>query len=60
VFIDTEHEQAGHGSAHLCSQHLGGKGRRISEFKTSLVYTEFQDSWGYIEKDPVLKHQTDK
>jgi hypothetical protein len=29
---------------------LGGTGRQISEFKASLVYSEFQDSQGYTEK----------
>ena len=28
----------------------GGRGRWISEFKASLVYSEFQDSQGYTEK----------
>jgi hypothetical protein len=35
------------------SQHLGGRGRWISEFK------EFQDSQGYTEK-PCLEKQTKK
>jgi hypothetical protein len=30
--------RAGHGGARLYSQHLGGRGRRISEFEASLVY----------------------
>jgi hypothetical protein len=39
---------------------LGGRGRRISEFKASLVYkSEFQDSRGYAEK-PCLKKQKTK
>jgi hypothetical protein len=29
---------------------LGGRGRQISEFEASLVYSEFQDSQGYTEK----------
>jgi hypothetical protein len=41
----------GHGSACLESQHLGGRGRWITEFKASLVYkSEFQDSQVYTEK----------
>jgi hypothetical protein len=28
----------GHGGAHLRSQHLGGRGRQISDFEASLVY----------------------
>jgi hypothetical protein len=47
----------GSGGARLWSQYLGGKGRWISEFKTSLVYrvSEFQDSQGYTEK-PCLRN----
>jgi hypothetical protein len=33
-------KKARHGNAHLWSQHLGGRGKQISEFKASLVYTE--------------------
>ena len=29
---------------------MGGRGRQISEFETSLVNSEFQDSQGYTEK----------
>jgi hypothetical protein len=35
--IKTKHV-AGRGGACLYSQHLGGKGRQISEFEASLVY----------------------
>jgi hypothetical protein len=39
---------------------MGGRGRRISEFKASLVYkSEFQDSQGYTEK-PCLENQKKK
>jgi hypothetical protein len=37
---------------------LGGRGRRISEFKTGLQ-SEFQDSQGYIEK-PFLEKKRKK
>jgi hypothetical protein len=44
------------------SQHLGGKGRQISEFEASLVYkSELQDSQGYTEKpclEPPSKKRT--
>jgi hypothetical protein len=41
------------------SQHLEGRGRRISEFEASLVYrSEFQDSQGYTEK-PCLGKKKD-
>jgi hypothetical protein len=33
-----ETSAAGHGGARLLSQHSGGRGRRISEFKDSLIY----------------------
>ena len=34
------------------SQHLGGRGRQLSEFEVSLVYREFQDSKSYIVRPP--------
>jgi hypothetical protein len=40
---------------------LGGRGRWISEFKTSLVYkVEFQDSLVYTEKPCLEKYQKKK
>jgi hypothetical protein len=40
---------------------LGGRGRRISEFKASLVYkSEFQDSQSYIEKPCLGKKKKKK
>jgi hypothetical protein len=42
-------------------QHLGGRGRRISEFEASLVYkSEFQDSQGYTEKPCLEKPKKKK
>jgi hypothetical protein len=38
---------------------LGGKGKWISEFEASLVYSEFHDSQGYTEK-PCLEKQNKK
>jgi hypothetical protein len=35
---------------------LGGRGRQISEFKSSLVQREFQDSQDYTE-EPNLKRE---
>jgi hypothetical protein len=46
----------GGGGACLKSQHLGGRGRWISEFKASRLKSEFQDSQGYTEK-PCLEKQ---
>ena len=45
--------------AYTFNPSLGGGGRQISEFKASLIYSEFQDSQGYTEK-PCLKNKTDK
>jgi hypothetical protein len=39
---------------------LGGRGRRISEFEASLVYSEFQDSQGYTEKPCLEKPKKEK
>jgi hypothetical protein len=49
----------GGGGAHLLSQHLGGRGRQISEFEASLVYRISPGQPGYTEK-PCLKKQTNK
>jgi hypothetical protein len=44
------------------SQHLEGRGRRISEFEASLaLQSEFQDSQGYTKKPCLrLNKQTNK
>jgi hypothetical protein len=39
---------------------LGGRGRQISEFEASLVYSEFQDSQGYTEKSCQNKNKKTK
>jgi hypothetical protein len=39
------------------SQHLGGRGRRISEFKASLVYRVSSRSAGDTQRNPVLKNK---
>jgi hypothetical protein len=38
------------GDIHLSSQHLGSRGKKISEVNTNLIYCKFQSSQGYIEK----------
>jgi hypothetical protein len=38
---------------------LGGRGRPISEFEASLVYSEFQDNQSYTEKT-YLENKTNK
>jgi hypothetical protein len=42
------------------TQDSGGRGRRISEFEASLVYSEFQDSQGYTEKPCLGKKKKKK
>ena len=45
---------AGRGGARLYSQHLGGRGWRISEFKASLVYRVSSRTAGTVtQRDPV-------
>jgi hypothetical protein len=50
----------GGGAARLYSQHLGGRGRRISEFKVSLVYKVSSRSARAIQRNPVSKNQKKK
>ena len=38
-------------------QHLGGRGRRISEFKSSLVYIVSSRTAKAAQKNPVLKER---
>jgi hypothetical protein len=42
------------------SQHLGGRGRRISEFEASLVYRVSSRTARATQRDPVSKKQTKK
>jgi hypothetical protein len=48
-------KQAGRGGACLYSQHLGSRGRRISEFEVSLVYKVSSRTARAIQRNPVLK-----
>jgi hypothetical protein len=49
------------GGVCLWSQHLGGKGRKISEFKASLVYIVSSRTAKAMQGNPVLKNkQTNK
>ena len=52
--------QAGRGGAHLESQHAGGRGRRISEFKASLVYSVSSRTARATQRNPVSKNQKPK
>ena len=48
----------GGGGAHLSSQHLGGRGRQISEFEASLVYKVSSRTARPIQRNPVSKNKT--
>jgi hypothetical protein len=50
--------KAGCGGALLWSQHLGGRGRRISEFEAILVYKVSSRTVRAIQRNPVSKKQT--
>jgi hypothetical protein len=50
----------GCGGAHLEFQHLGGRGRRISEFEASLVYRVSSMTGKAIQRNPVLKNPKPK
>jgi hypothetical protein len=53
--IPIEKQTAGRGGARLKSQHSGGRGRRISEFKASLVYKVSSRTARAIQRNPVSK-----
>jgi hypothetical protein len=45
--------ELGGGGARLSSQHLGGRGRQISEFEASLVYKVSSRTARAIQRNPV-------
>ena len=49
--------EAGRGGEGLQSQHSGGRGRQISEFKASLIYKVSSRTARAIKRNPVLKKQ---
>jgi hypothetical protein len=51
---------ARHGGTHLQSQHSGGRGRWISEFEASLVYSVSSRTARAIQRNPVAKNQKEK
>jgi hypothetical protein len=53
-------KQDRHGGACLESQHLGGRGRRISEFEASLVYRVSSRTARAIQRNPVSKNKKTK
>ena len=48
----------GGGGTQLYSQHLGGRGRQNSEFKSSLVYRESSRTGRTTQRNPVSKNHT--
>jgi hypothetical protein len=51
---------AGRGGARLYSQHLGSRGRWISEFEASLVYKVSSRTARAIQRNPVSKNKKNK
>jgi hypothetical protein len=51
---------AGRGGTYLYSQHLGGRGRQISEFEASLVYRVSSRTARTIQRNTVQKNKTNK
>jgi hypothetical protein len=52
--------QPGSGATRLKSQHLGGRGRRISEFEASLVYRVSSRTARATSRNSVSKNQKKK
>jgi hypothetical protein len=52
--------ESGYSGTCLLSQHSGGRGRQISEFKASLVYKVSSRTARAIQRNPVLKTQKRK
>ena len=50
--------QLGGGGTRLKSQHLGGRGRQISEFEASLVYRMSSRTARATQRNPVSKNKT--
>ena len=53
--VSKNFKGAGRGGSHLYSQHLGDRGRRMSEFEASLVYKVISRTARAIQRNPVLK-----
>jgi hypothetical protein len=52
--------ELGSGGARLSSQHLGGRGRQISEFEASVVYKVSSRTARAIQRNPVSENQKKK
>jgi hypothetical protein len=57
IFFLKKSILAGRGGTCLWSQHLGGRGRWISEFEASLVYRVSSRTAKATQRNPVLKKQ---
>jgi hypothetical protein len=51
---------SGSGGTYLSSHHLGGRGRRVSEFKATLVYKVSSRTAKATQRKPVSKKKTKK
>jgi hypothetical protein len=60
VYAIINYFMARHGGARLYSQHLGGRGRRISEFEASQGYRVSSRTARATQRNPVLKNQKKK
>jgi hypothetical protein len=55
--VKKKKKNLGDGGAHLQSQHLGGRGRWIYEFETSLVFRVSSRTTRATKNNPVSKNQ---
>jgi hypothetical protein len=60
MLINKKAENFGPSGACFQSQHLGGRGRWISEFKASLVYRVSSRTARATQRNPVSKNQKKK
>jgi hypothetical protein len=60
MFLQKVTLKRGGGGTRLYSQHLGGRGRQISEFKASLVYKLSSRTPRATQRNPVSKKTTKK
>jgi hypothetical protein len=58
TFVNLQKGSTGCGGTHFYSQHSGGRGRWISEFKASLVYRVSSRTARTTQRNPVSKNKT--
>jgi hypothetical protein len=56
--LKSAFKKPGSGGVHLKSQHMGSRGRQISEFEASLVYRVSSRTARATYRNPVLKIKT--